>query len=104
MIKIGDKFGRLTECEIEAIENLITRNKELEEKLEKAKIREDFLVGKKLAEINEHAKKVEIKMNALYVPKSKIKEILEQYKYTEIGNAEKLIEFYKKLQKLLEDS
>ena len=32
----------------------------------------------------------------------KIKAILEQYKYTEIGDSEKIIEFYKKIQSLLE--
>lgn len=32
----------------------------------------------------------------------KIKAILEEYKYTEIGDSEKIIEFYKKIQSLLE--
>lgn len=32
----------------------------------------------------------------------KIKAILEEYKYTEIGDSEKIIEFYKKMQSLLE--
>ena len=35
---------------------------------------------------------------------SKVKEILEQYKYTEIGDTDKIIEFYKKIQELLEES
>ena len=32
----------------------------------------------------------------------KIKAILEEYKYTEIGDSEKIIEFYKKMESLLE--
>jgi len=32
----------------------------------------------------------------------KIKAILEEYKYAEIGDSEKIIEFYKKIQSLLE--
>ena len=37
-----------------------------------------------------------------YISKDKIKAILEEYKYTEIGDSEKIIEFYKKVQSLLE--
>lgn len=37
-----------------------------------------------------------------FVRKDKIKAILEEYKYTEIGDSEKIIEFYKKMQSLLE--
>lgn len=33
---------------------------------------------------------------------NKIKAILEEYKYTEIGDSEKIIEFYKKIQSLLD--
>ena len=50
----------------------------------------------------ENIKKIRKYINENYIPKSKIKEILEQYKYTEIGDTENLIEFYKKLQRLLE--
>ena len=38
----------------------------------------------------------------IYIKKDKIKAILEEYKYTEIGDNEKIIEFYKKMQSLLE--
>lgn len=37
-----------------------------------------------------------------FISKDKIKAILEEYKYTEIGDSEKIIEFYKKMQLLLE--
>ena len=37
----------------------------------------------------------------IYIKKDKIKAILEEYKYTEIGDSEKIIEFYKKMQSLL---
>ena len=37
-----------------------------------------------------------------YTSNDKIKAILEEYKYTEIGDSEKIIEFYKKMQSLLE--
>lgn len=36
------------------------------------------------------------------IPRYKLKEVLEKYKYTEVGNLEKIIEFYKELQSLLE--
>lgn len=36
------------------------------------------------------------------IPRYKLKEVLEKYKYTEVGNSEKIIEFYKELQSLLE--
>lgn len=52
-------------------------------------------------------RKVQIEYNNVFNKgvksvEDKIKAILEEYKYTEIGDSEKIIEFYKKMQSLLE--
>lgn len=70
------------------------------------------LVGKQSKEIEELKMQLEVeKIDNKYnqeetheetIPRYKLKEVLEKYKYTEIGNSEKIIEFYKELQSLLE--
>lgn len=66
----------------ETIENLIQENKELKEALEKEKIKVDFLVGKKMIEKDNHAREVKINIENFYIPKSKVKEIVELYDNT----------------------
>lgn len=61
------------------------------------------LIEKQSKEIEEYKKQLDldyVKNN--YTSNDKIKAILEEYKYTTIGDSEKIIEFYKKMQSLLE--
>ena len=76
---------RLTECEIKAIKNLMKENKELKEsELDYTSI---YLSGI----FDERARW-----------EKRVKEILEKYKYTKVEEADKIIKFYKEIQKLIE--
>lgn len=89
---------------IQAIENLIQRNKELEKIVKTYNaIPNDYMHNdvKIVIADREYFNNGILKENC--IPKSKIKEILEHYKHTEIGDTDKLIEFYIKLQKLLDE-
>lgn len=44
-----------------------------------------------------------LEINKRYVNKEKMKEILNKYKYTELGNDEEIINFYKELRRLIEE-
>lgn len=44
-----------------------------------------------------------LEINKRYVNKEKMKEILNKYKYTEIGNYKEILNFYRELQELLEE-
>jgi len=76
---------------LKLVENLISENKELKEEKEH------------LIEINNkyNDMKYITRIAMLYIPKSKVEEILDKYKYTEIEDSEKIIQFYKELQSLL---
>ena len=90
--------------EFKALQNLIARYKELEEELIKDKNKIDFLVGNKLAEVHNHAKEVEINMNAIYIPKSKVKEKIEKLKIlAEKSNSEEELYIRKNQIYLLEN-
>lgn len=88
-----------TEEQRQAIENLIQRNKELEqiekehkkengrlrdrikkleENLQMQKTKIDILTGKKIVEINNNAKEVKIKTEKLYKPRYKIQEKIKE--------------------------
>ena len=106
--KISEEAVEQSKIIFKAIENLIARNKELEEEIEKDKMKIDFLVGKKLIEVEEHAKQVKIELDKIYIPKSKIKEKIEEYnKQRQKAETEKIndmfVNYIDCLQELLEE-
>lgn len=86
-------------------EYLIERYKDLVE-IEKEHKRENGELREKVKEL-ENADLTIVYMNGFYDAekkwKDKIREILNKYKYTEIGNAKEILNFYKELQELLEE-
>lgn len=87
------------EC-IEGVRTLIAENKELKESNVELATTIDCLQTdlKEIKEEYSAEQKYEMKNT---IPKSKVEEILNKYKYTEIGDSEKIIQFYKELQSLL---
>lgn len=95
---------KISKNDIKAISNLISENKELKEdnRVLERRLRNSNNRYKKL---NDNFQRCQIKttdiVNSKYISKSKVEEILNKYKYTEIGDNEKIIQFYKELQSLL---
>ena len=118
---------KISKNEIKAISNLIAENKEKDEEIENQDKTIDRLVKEQeerekythqLESENKELDKfikegITIEANSPYknfqlnylrenfIQKSKVEEILDKYKYTEIGDSEKIIQFYKELQSLL---
>lgn len=79
----------LIEKQQEELQQEKEKNKELEEKQDRLAFKTNLYMNDVLS-------------NNI-VSKDKIRAILEEYRYTEIGDTEKIIEFYKKIQGLLEE-
>lgn len=90
---------RIEQLELE-VKVLRDNNKGLKDKID-----EQF---KEIEELKKPKYIIDFKTNKItkltndFVSKDKIKVILEEYKYTKIGDSKKIIEFYKKMQSLLE--
>lgn len=82
--------------DIDIVLNLIEKQqKELQQEKEK---------NKELIKRNEALSNNMLSLACNSIRKDKIREILEKYKYTEIGDTMKIIEFYKTMQGLLEEN
>lgn len=99
--KEKEERERIGKLYYETNENCIKYEKELEKEKEKNK-ELNRLKGFEMLDIfNMGKQSSRQRIEFDYVDKDKIKAILEEYKYTEIGDSEKIIEFYKKMQSLL---
>ena len=77
------------------LEKELKEEKEKNKKLEKDNKQLDILVKEKSKDIGY--------MVLNYISKDKIREILENYKYTEITDNDNVVKFYKEIKELLEE-
>lgn len=104
--KIGDEEIYTIICELEnfytAYEKEKEKNKELDEQNFKYTTKIALLQTEVEELDKENTRQHELIGKIHKKWEDKIKAILEEYKYTEIGDSERIIEFYKKMQLLLE--
>lgn len=101
---------------VQAIETILDLYQEDEEIIKRLNAEYETAQGyivvlkKSLKEEKEKNKEIEKEnwimrtVDKQYISKDKIKAILEEYRYTKIEDTEKIIEFYKKIQGLLEEN